>query len=45
MAFGYVDPALASEGQELKIAIYDEPKAAKIIAQPIYDPENLRPRA
>ncbi len=45
LAFGYVDPALANEGQTLEVAIYDEPKAARIIAQPIFDPANQRPRA
>ena len=45
LAFGYVDPAAASEGQELQISIYDEMKGARIIPQPIYDPQNERPRA
>ena len=44
LAFGYIDPALASEGQELEIEIYSERKAARIIPQPAYDPENARPR-
>ena len=45
LAFGYVEPELATEGQDFEIAIYDEMKSARIIAQPIYDPENARPRA
>ena len=45
LAFGYVDPELANEGQDFEIDIYDERKAARIIPQPIYDPENDRPRA
>ena len=45
LAFGYVDPKAAAEGQELEIEIYSEKKAARIIPQPIYDPQNERPRA
>jgi dimethylglycine dehydrogenase len=45
LAFAYIDPSLASEGQELDIALLGERRRARIIPQPIWDPGNSRPRA
>ncbi len=45
LAFAYVDPALSQEGEELDILMLGERHRARIIPQPIWDPQNTRPRA
>jgi dimethylglycine dehydrogenase len=42
LLFAYVEPALAAEGQALEIEVYGERHKARVIAQPAYDPDNLR---
>ncbi len=45
LTFAYVDPKKADMGAPFEIEIFAEPKAARIVAQPAYDPDNERPRA
>jgi len=45
LAFAYVEPALAREGQALEILMQGDRRAATVIAQPAWDPKNERPRA
>jgi dimethylglycine dehydrogenase len=45
LAFAYVDPALAREGQPFEILMQGERRAARIIPQPAWDPKNERLKA
>jgi dimethylglycine dehydrogenase len=45
LTFAYVDPAKVDLDAPFEIEIYAEPKVARIIAQPAWDPDNARPRA
>jgi dimethylglycine dehydrogenase len=45
LAFAYVEPALAREGQEFEILMQGERRKARIIPQPAWDPKNERLRA
>ena len=45
LTFAYVDPQKADMDAPFEIEIFAEPKAARIIAQPAYDPDNERLRA
>jgi dimethylglycine dehydrogenase len=44
LAFAYVDPSLAREGEVFDILLLGERHRAVVIPQPIWDPDNLRPR-
>ena len=45
IAFAYVEPAYAAPGTELEVAILGDPRRARVVAEPLYDPENARLRA
>ncbi len=45
IAMGYVDPAFAEAGTTLTISIIGEPSPAVVRAEPMFDPDNERPRA
>jgi dimethylglycine dehydrogenase len=45
LAFAYVEPALAVPGTALEVEILDRVCKARVLAEPIYDPKNLRLRA
>lgn len=45
LGFGYVPPALATPGTELRIGLLGERCKAVILAEPAYDPANERLRA
>jgi len=45
LAFGYVRPDLAEPGTSLTVELLDEKRAARVLAEPIYDPASARPRA
>jgi len=44
LAFAYVTPESAAPGTELEVAILDERRAARVLAEPAYDPLSERPR-
>ncbi|MFL5259139.1 MAG: FAD-dependent oxidoreductase [Hyphomicrobiales bacterium] len=45
LAFAYVDPALANEGQELEVLMLGDRRKARIIPEPAWDPANERLKA
>ncbi|MGI9421043.1 MAG: aminomethyltransferase family protein, partial [Geminicoccaceae bacterium] len=44
LAFAYVKPEAATPGTALEVVIMGKPRTAEVLAEPAYDPENLRPR-
>lgn len=45
LAFGYVDPKASAPGTELEILVLGENRAARVLADPVYDPANELPRS
>jgi dimethylglycine dehydrogenase len=45
LAFAYIDPLTARASRELQIMIRGEKRAARVIPQPAWDPDNERLRA
>ncbi len=45
LAFAYIEPEHAAPGTALEVVVMGQPRAAKVLDQPVYDPENLLPRA
>ncbi len=45
LGFAYVEPALAAPGSGFEIDLLGAPRAATVLAEPIYDPQNARLRA
>ncbi len=45
LAFAYVDPTLTALGTEFEVMTFAEKRKARIIVEPIYDPQNARLRA
>ncbi|MDH5530400.1 MAG: FAD-dependent oxidoreductase, partial [Paracoccaceae bacterium] len=45
LAFAYLKPVAAVPGTRLEVVIAGRPRAAKVLSEPAYDPQNLRPRA
>jgi dimethylglycine dehydrogenase len=45
LAWAYVKPAWAAPGTELQVTVLGELRSARVLAEPVWDPENLRPRA
>jgi dimethylglycine dehydrogenase len=44
LAFAYVKPEAAKPGTALEVVIHSETRAARVLAEPAYDPESLLPR-
>ena len=44
LAFVYVKPEHADPGTELDVIVVGEPRRARVLAEPAYDPQNLLPR-
>ncbi len=44
LAFAYIKPAAAAPGTELEVVIHGKPRAATVLAEPVYDPSSLLPR-
>ena len=44
LAFAYVKPHAAVAGTPLEVVIHGVPRAAKVLDEPAYDPQSLRPR-
>ncbi len=44
LAFAYLKPEAAAPGTVLEVVIAGTPRPAKVLAQPAYDPQSLRPR-
>ena len=45
IAMGYVDPAHAELGNELEVTVIGERCTATVRAEPMFDPDHIRPRA
>ena len=45
LAFAYVAPDCAVPGTKLEVAVLGERRPAIVLAQPLFDPDNQRPRA
>lgn len=45
LAFAYVKPDHAAPGTELEVIVMGAPRAARVLADPVYDPQSLKPRA
>ena len=45
LAFAYIRPELNRVGNEFEVMVMGQPRRAEIVAQCVYDPDNLRPRA
>lgn len=44
LAFAYVKPEAAEPGTALEVMIHGSPRAARVLAEPAYDPNSLKPR-
>ncbi|NRB05227.1 MAG: GcvT family protein [Rhodobacteraceae bacterium] len=44
LAFAYVKPHAAAAGTELTVIIAGEPRTARVLSEPAYDPQSLLPR-
>ena len=45
LAWAYVQPAFAKAGTELEVLVLGQPRRAWVLAGPVWDAENTRPRA
>ncbi|WP_299639881.1 FAD-dependent oxidoreductase [uncultured Ruegeria sp.] len=45
LAFAYLKPEAAKAGTELKVVIHGQPRAARVLDKPAYDPDSLLPRS
>jgi dimethylglycine dehydrogenase len=45
LGFAYVEPGLAVPGSAFEVDLLGVPHAAKVLAEPVYDPKNERLRA
>jgi dimethylglycine dehydrogenase len=44
LAFAYVKPHAALPGTALTVLIHGKPRAARVLSEPAYDPQSLKPR-
>lgn len=44
LAFAYVKPEAAKPNASLEVIIQGEPRAARVLGEPAYDPQSLKPR-
>ncbi|WP_298850859.1 FAD-dependent oxidoreductase [uncultured Ruegeria sp.] len=44
LAFAYIKPDAATPGTGLEVVIHGNPRAARVLGEPAYDPENQLPR-
>ena len=45
LAFAYVEPQCAAPGTELSVAVLNTRRAARVLAEPVYDPASEKPRS
>ena len=45
LAFAYVTPKAATPGTVLQVVIHGHPRPARVLAEPAYDPQSLKPRS
>ncbi len=44
LAFAYIKPEAATLGTALQVVIHGQPRAARVLGEPAYDPQSLLPR-
>lgn len=44
LAFAYIKPEASKPNTALEVVIHGQPRAARVLGQPAYDPENVKPR-
>ncbi|CUH49491.1 FAD-dependent oxidoreductase [Ruegeria atlantica] len=44
LAFAYIKPEATDPGTELEVVIHGQPRAARVLGEPAYDPQSLLPR-
>jgi len=44
LAFAYIKPDAAAPGTALEVVIHGEPRAARVLGEPAYDPQSVLPR-
>ncbi len=44
LAFAYIKPEAATPGTALQVVIHGQPRAARVLGEPAYDPQSLLPR-
>jgi len=44
LAFAYIKPHAAEPGTALEVVIHGSPRAARVLGEPAYDPNSVRPR-
>ncbi|RBW60714.1 FAD-dependent oxidoreductase [Ruegeria sp. A3M17] len=44
LAFAYIKPEASDPGTELEVVIHGQPRAARVLGEPAYDPQSLLPR-
>ena len=44
LAFAYVTPEAAAPGTELEVVVMGEPRPARVLGEPAYDPDSVKPR-
>ena len=44
LAFAYIKPEAAKPGADLEVAIHGRVRSARVLAEPAYDPQSLKPR-
>ncbi len=44
LAFAYIKPHAAEPGTDLQVILHGEPRSARVLGEPAYDPQSLLPR-
>ncbi|MEL6958003.1 MAG: FAD-dependent oxidoreductase [Pseudomonadota bacterium] len=44
LAFAYIKPSAAAPGTALEVIIHGTPRAARVLGEPVYDPQSVLPR-
>ena len=44
LAFAYIKPEAAKPGTELEVVIHGVARNARVLGEPAYDPQSLKPR-
>ncbi|MBC8036435.1 MAG: hypothetical protein H7X89_04380 [Rhizobiales bacterium] len=45
LAFAYVNPQFTAPGTEFEVLMFNERRTARLIPEPVWDPDNLRPKS
>jgi dimethylglycine dehydrogenase len=44
LAFAYIKPEAATPNTALEVIVHGTPRKARVLGEPAYDPESLKPR-